>query len=172
MPLWCTKYCMGIRDDGTTKWFQVHSIWVLWATFYLQTQKLFIQNADFDYIGQDFNWPCTYSALDLDQWSALSAYSAAHFKRESEQRKIRVCVSILLYTVVTKHTNQIFSSFIFSFDMLCTRCSNKCRKSRLEQTIQSIICARPIEILAYVVKVCILNIKFLCLQVECCLKDP
>ena len=104
-------------------------------------------------------------------WSALSAYNAAHFKRECEKRKIRVCVSVLLYTVETKHTNQIFSSFIFSFDMLCTRCSNKCRKSRTPSTIQSTKCARPIEILAYVVKVCILNKKFLCLQVECCPMD-
>ena len=45
MAPWGTKYCMGIRDDGTTKWFQVHSIWVLWATFHLQTQKLIIENA-------------------------------------------------------------------------------------------------------------------------------
>ena len=116
--------------------------------------------------------PCTYSAQDGGWCSALSAYSAAHFKREFEKRKIRVCVSVLLYTVMTKHTNQIFSSCIFSYDMLCTRCSNECRKSRGPSTIQSTVCARPIEILAYVVKVCILNKKFLCLQVECCLKDP
>ena len=96
MAPWGTKYCMGIRDDGTKKWFQVHYIWALWATFYLQTQKLFIQNADFDYIGQDFNWPCTYSALDMDQWSALSAFITApcaqHIKRENERGKNLVCV--------------------------------------------------------------------------------
>ena len=108
MAPWGTKYCMGIRDDGTTKWFQVHYIWVLWATFYLQTQKLFIENADFDYIGQDFNWPCTYSALDGGWCSALSAYSAAHFKREFEKRKIRVCVSIVVHSSDKAHKPDFF----------------------------------------------------------------
>ena len=58
MAPWGTKYCMGIRDDGTTKWFQVHSIWVLWATFYLQTQKLFIQNVWLNCILEIVPWLC------------------------------------------------------------------------------------------------------------------
>ena len=124
MAPWGTIYPMGIRDDGTAKWFQLHFIWVPRTTFYLQTQKLFIQNADFDYISQDFNWPCTYSALDGGWSSALSAFITApcaqHIKREYERGKIRVCVSVLLCTAVTKHTNLNLSFFIFSFDMCST----------------------------------------------------
>ena len=52
------------------------------------------------------------------QYSAL--YSAAHIKREYERGKIRVCVSVLLCTAVTKHTNLNLSFFIFSFDMCST----------------------------------------------------
>ena len=138
----------------------------------MQTQKLFIENADFDYIGQDFNWPCTYSALDLDQWSVLSAFITApcaqHIKREYERGKNLVCVLCHYCVQQYTHTDSNFPLLKFSLEM----CSTVCRKSRPLIQIQSTVCARPIEILAYVVKVCILNKKFLCLQVECCLKDP
>ena len=127
MPLWCTKYCMGIRDDGTTKWFQVHSIW---TTFYLQTQKLFIQIADFDYISQDFNWPCTYSALDGGWSSALSAFITApcaqHIIREYERGKNLVCVLCHYCVQQYTHTDSNFPLLKFSLEM----CSNVCRKSR------------------------------------------
>ena len=45
-----TIFPMGIRVDGTTKWFQLQSIWVPWATFHLQTQKCFSENQKFNCI--------------------------------------------------------------------------------------------------------------------------
>ena len=38
-----TIFPMGIRVDGTTKWFQLQSIWVPWATFHLQTQIFLVR---------------------------------------------------------------------------------------------------------------------------------
>ena len=45
-----TIFPMGIRVDGTTKWFQLQSIWIPWATFPLQTQKFFSENQKFNCI--------------------------------------------------------------------------------------------------------------------------
>ena len=163
MAPWGTKYCMGIRDDGTTKWFQVHYIWVLWATFYLQTQKLFIQNAWLNCILKIVPWLCKI----LHDSSTL-LYSVLHISKENmkEEKIWFVCFVTTVYN--NTHTNLNFPLLKFSLEM----CSTVCRKSRAPSTIQSTVCARPIEILAYVVKVCILNKKFLCLQVECCSRNP
>ena len=92
MAPWGTIFPMGIRDDGTAKWFQLHSIWVPRATFYLQTQKLFIENADFDYIGQDFNWPCTYSALGGLLFLHTLLYIARNTQEEIHKRNFSICV--------------------------------------------------------------------------------
>ena len=45
-----TIFPMGIRVDGTTKWFQLQSTWVPWATFHLQTQNVFSENKKFNCI--------------------------------------------------------------------------------------------------------------------------
>ena len=104
MAPWGTKYCMGIRDDGTTKWFQVHYIWVLWATFYLQTQKLFIQNAWLNCILEIVPWLCKI----LHDSSTL-LYSVLHISKENMKKdRFRfVCF------VTAVHNNTLTQTRIF-----------------------------------------------------------